>query len=254
VMGETAKHSYEDKFFDYIEIGARRSAQHIIGFLHRYLAVTSVLDVGCGRGVWVEEWRRRGVADVLGTDGGYVRTDRLVIPQEQFVAFDLSRVFRLDRRFDLVQSLEVAEHIPVSQADVFIDNLVAHSDVILFSAAVPGQGGEFHVNEQPYEYWRSKFANRSFAMFDFLRPNIMKNHAIEPWYRYNTFLFVHESALSRIPESVLQTQIGQSERVADLAPLSWLLRNLTFRYLPQPLVQRIARLKHAMVRAGLRPK
>jgi 2-polyprenyl-3-methyl-5-hydroxy-6-metoxy-1,4-benzoquinol methylase len=150
-MPETAKHSYDDKFFDYIEVGARRSAQHIVGFLRRHLPVSSVLDVGCGRGVWVDEWRRSGVTDAVGTDGAYIRTDRVVIPREQFVTSDLSRTFRLDRRFDLVQSLEVGEHIPASKAEVFIDNLAAHSDMILFSAAIPGQGGEFHVNEQPYD-------------------------------------------------------------------------------------------------------
>jgi hypothetical protein len=80
-----------------------------------------------------------------------VETARLAMPAKHFAAFDLSRPFRLGRRFDLVQSLEVAEHIPPAQTEIFVDNLAAHGDVILFSAAVPGQGGEFHVNEQPYD-------------------------------------------------------------------------------------------------------
>jgi hypothetical protein len=252
-MPENGAHTYEDKFFDYVEIRARRSAQHVIGLLCRHVALSSVLDVGCGRGVWVDEWRRGGVADAVGVDGAYVRTDRLLIPREQFVALELSRRFDLGRRFDLVQSLEVAEHISSSSAEIFVDNLVTHGDVILFSAAVPGQGGEFHVNEQPYEYWRSKFASREFAIFDFLRPHIVKIRAIEPWYRYNIFLFVHESAISRIPETIRCTQLRRTERIADLAPLPWRLRNLTFRYLPQLLVQRLARIKHAAVRAGSKP-
>jgi hypothetical protein len=89
-------------------------------------------------------------------------------------------------------------------------------------------------------------------MFDFIRPNIVDNRTIPPWYRYNTFLFAHQRAIDSIPETVRQTQIHQNEPVVDLAPLPWRLRNLIFRYLPQPLVQRIARAKHAAVRSGLR--
>jgi SAM-dependent methyltransferase len=252
-MPEATPHNYEDRFFDYIEAGARRSAQHIIAFLRLHLHVASVLDVGCGRGVWVDEWRRSGVEDAVGADGTYVSTDRLLIPKEQFVVLDLSQTFCLDRRFDLVQSLEVAEHIPVSQAEVFVDNLIAHSDVILFSAAVPGQGGEFHVNEQSYEYWREAFARRGFEVFDCVRPNIARIGAISPWYRYNTFLYARGSALDRIPEEFRRMQLRRDEPITDLAPLVWRLRNLTFRYLPQPLVQRIARFKHAVVRSGLLP-
>jgi hypothetical protein len=247
-MSEAARHNYEDRFFDYVGRGARRSARNVIPFIREHLYVSSVVDIGCGRGVWVDEWRRNGVDDALGVDGDYVSADRLVIPKERFAAFDLSEPISLGRRFDLVQSLEVAEHIPASRAEIFIDSLVAHSDVILFSAAVPGQGGEFHINEQPYEHWRQKFALRGFEIFDFLRPNIINIRAIEPWYRYNTFLYVHQKALDRIPPTVRRMQLRRDELIADVAPLSWRLRNLMFRYLPQPTVQRIARLKHAAVR------
>jgi len=247
-MSEAARHNYEERFFDYVGRGARRSAQNVIPFLRGHLHVSSVVDIGCGRGVWVDEWRRNGVEDVLGIDGDYVSADRLVIPKENFAALNLSEPIRLGRRFDLVQSLEVAEHICASRAEIFTDSLVAHSDVILFSAAGPGQGGEFHINEQPYQYWRDKFARRGFEVVDCIRPNIVDIRAIEPWYRYNMFLYVHEKALDRIPPMLRRMQLQRDELIADLAPLAWRLRNLTFRYLPQPIVQRIARLKHAVVR------
>jgi hypothetical protein len=247
-MPEAGGHDYDDRFFDYIERGARRSARHVIPFLREHLHVSSVVDIGCGRGVWVDEWRRSGVDDVLGVDGAYVSRDRLLIPEECFTVVDLSKPIHLGRRFDLVQSLEVAEHIPASKAEIFIDSLVTHGDVILFSAAVPGQGGEFHINEQPYEYWRCKFAFRNFEVIDCLRTNIINIRAIEPWYRYNTFIYVHETALERIPATFRRMQLRRDDRIADLAPLAWRLRNSTLRYLPQPIVQRIARLKHAMVR------
>ncbi len=249
-MPDAQTHVYDDKFFDYVEIGSRRSAEVVIPFLRRYLPVSSMLDVGCGRGVWVEEWHRSGVEDAFGVDGAYIDPDRLAVPATHLIALDLSLPFRLERRFDLVQSLEVAEHIPASKADTFIDNLVAHGDVIMFSAAVPGQGGEFHVNEQPYEYWRDKFAFRGFALFDFVRPNISTIREVEPWYRYNTFLFVRKNALERMPDLIRSHEVAEGRRIPNVAPLHWRLRNSVLSRLPQPLVQHIARFKHAAIRAG----
>ena len=80
----------------------------------------------------------------------------------------------------LVQSLEVAEHLPASAAEQFVDNLVAHSAVVLFSAATLGQGGEHHVNERPYSYWRDLFSDRGYLMFDLIRPFVIENDAVEP--------------------------------------------------------------------------
>ena len=122
-MPEASTHAYDDKYFDYIEIGSRRSAVPLIALMRRYLHVSSVLDVGCGRGVWVDEWRRAGVEDALGVDGSYVDPDRWAVPATHMVALDVSLPFRLERHFDLVQSLEVAEHISASRADTLIDNL-----------------------------------------------------------------------------------------------------------------------------------
>jgi hypothetical protein len=77
--------------------------------------------------------------------------------------------------------------------------------------------------------------------------------ADEPWYRYNTFLYVHEKALDRIPPTVRRMQLRRDELIADLAQLASRLRNPTFRYLPQPFVRPIARLEQATVRIGMPP-
>jgi SAM-dependent methyltransferase len=217
---EARAYAYDNDFFTYIEEGASRSAQAIVPLMRYLLSVGSVLDVGCGRGVWLREWREGGTADAVGVDGSYVDRSRLAIPAEQFVERDLSQPFRLERRFDLVQSLEVGEHIADQRADTFVANLVAHGNVILFSAAIPGQGGEFHVNEQPYEYWRDKFATHGFRTFDWLRPRIHNLTAIEPWYRYNMLLFARGAALEAATPDLLQTEIPHDQPIPIRAPLS----------------------------------
>lgn len=250
MKSELRNYTYNDDFFAYIESGANRSAQVIVPLMRDLLGVGSVLDVGCGRGVWLREWQDRGTVDVIGIDGNYVDKSRLAIPAERFVERELSQPFSLDRRFDLVQSLEVGEHIAQPRADTFVGNLVAHGDAILFSAAVPGQGGEFHVNEQPYAYWRDKFAARGFRTFDWLRPRILALSAVERWYRYNTLLFMRGAALDRATPELLQTEITHNKPIPDRAPLSWRIRNGVLARLPQRSVHQLALIKHRLVLMG----
>src|SRR5205823_6989515 len=98
----------------------------------------SVVDVGCGPGAWTAEFKRTGAA-VLGIDGYDVKADQLLISPQEFERRNLTEPLRLDRRFDLVNCLEVAEHLPAARAASLVENLCRLGDVVVFSAAVPGQ-------------------------------------------------------------------------------------------------------------------
>jgi 2-polyprenyl-3-methyl-5-hydroxy-6-metoxy-1,4-benzoquinol methylase len=133
--------------------------------------INSVLDVGCATGTSLAAWLEAGVPDIRGIDGSYVDPSQLDIEERLFTAGDLSLPISLNRTFDLVQSLEVAEHINPDAAATFVDTLVQHSNgLILFSAAPPGQGGESHINERPYDFWRRLFGHRGYEPFDYIRP------------------------------------------------------------------------------------
>jgi hypothetical protein len=60
----------------------------------------------------------------------------------------------------------VAEHLPESAADRFVELLTAVAPAAVVTAALPGSGGKDHVNEQPNTYWVAKFAARSFKLDD----------------------------------------------------------------------------------------
>jgi hypothetical protein len=112
-----------------------------------------------------------------------------------------------------VVSLEVAEHLPESSADTFIESLVAHGDVILFSAAVPGQGGQHHINEQWPEYWQQKFAKHGFYFHDTIRPLIWNNEKVNWWYRQNIFIINRirdnaAQALSKVHPELFKIRMG----------------------------------------------
>ena len=240
-------YEYRALFFDYMEQGARRSARAIIPHVTRALGCTSVLDVGCGPAAWLAEYQRAGVEDVIGVDGDYVNRDRLLVSRDRFRSLDVSQSFDLGRRFELVQSLEVAEHLSPQSSGTFVRNLVAHGDRILFSAAVPGQGGENHTNEQTPEFWRGLFAQHGFVPFDFIRPLVAGSGDVEPWYAYNTLLYVHRASIDALPEEVRTARVLEKDRIPAVAPLSYRIRCALLKPLPVWLVSWLAVLKHRLV-------
>lgn len=167
-----------------------RAAEQLLPVLFDVYQPHSILDVGCGLGNWIQVAKKLGVPDVVGVDGDYVDRSLLKINAGEFVEKNLTEPFDLKRKFDLVICLEVAEHLPDSSASGLIESLTAHADVILFSAAVPGQGGQNHINEQWPKYWQNLFRKQGYDMIDFFRPKIWDNQLIERWYRQNLFLVV----------------------------------------------------------------
>ncbi len=234
---------YDAVFFRYVNSTARAAAETIVPLLHEQLNCDSVLDVGCGQGAWLAVWRSRGVTDTCGLDGAYVDRSRLQFPASCFLAHDLRTGFDLGRRFSLVQCLEVAEHLPADCAETLLESLALHGEVILFSAAPPGQGGHGHVNERGYEYWRAGFSSRGYACLDFLRPRLLENRRIAPWYRYNPLLYVHHARLAGLTAALRSTLLPGGAGVPDVSPPLYRLRKRFLRHFPAGAMTAFARLK-----------
>ena len=239
--------TYDNEFFKYVNSGALNSAEEMLPLLINDIPVKSILDVGCGQGAWLSIWEKLGVTDITGLDGDYVDTKKLLINKENFISQDLSSHFDLNRRFDVVQCLEVAEHLPESSAQDFVKNLVRHGDLILFSAAPKGQGGDYHVNEQDYEYWRDLFVKNGYQAIDYLRPLILDNHKIEPWYRYNTFLYSSTDYMENLPKHIQDCVVKKSEVLRDVSPFIYKVRKKVIRLLPVDLMTRMAKIKEKII-------
>jgi SAM-dependent methyltransferase len=180
---------YDKIFYTELAQSARRSARHIVPIVLGCIKPMSVVDVGCGIGTWLSVFAENGIADYFGIDGDFVPKESLEISPERFVSFDLTRMYKSTRRFDLVVSLEVAEHLPRSCADPFVESLVRLGPVVLFSAAIPGQGGTHHLNEQWQDYWAGLFDQRNYIPIDLIRRTIWENEEVAWWYAQNTFVY-----------------------------------------------------------------
>jgi SAM-dependent methyltransferase len=189
---------YDEGFFAAKDTGARESARAIMPRLLELSSAQSVIDVGCGTGTWLSVARELGIDDVLGLDGDWVRPEALEIPADRFRAVDLAAAPVLDRRFDLALSLEVAEHLSPTAADRFVGLLVGTAPLVAFSAAIPGQGGHGHVNEQWPGFWAERFSAHGYEVVDCLREPLWEDERVEWWYRQNLLLFGAPDALDAV--------------------------------------------------------
>lgn len=193
--------AYSTRYYEGLKEDSAGSARVVVPLVLRLFPSATVVDVGCGSGTWTRAYADAG-CEVLGIDGDVVRADQLLIPGDRFDRRNLMEPLRIGRRFDLVNCLEVAEHLDASRADSFVDDLCALGDVVVFSAAIPGQGGTHHVNEQFQSYWQERFRRNGFRPLDCLRHQVWGDDRVAWWYVQNLFAFVREARLPDFPAAV----------------------------------------------------
>lgn len=208
--------------------GSYASASVIVPIVKDIFAPRSVCDVGCGVGTWLRAWKDNGVGEIRGLDGDYVDRSQLMIDEADFRCHDLRKPLPSDAKFDLAMSLEVAEHLPPERSESFIAELTALAPVVLFSAAIPLQGGTDHINEQWQSYWAGLFEKQGFSPLDVIRPAVWEDHAVERWYRQNTIVYCRSDMVAsyasrcagqKLPVSIVHpkqyVEIRQEYNVAE---------------------------------------
>lgn len=232
----------------------------VVEYLIASLEPKSVLDVGCGEGMWLYNFASRGVADVVGIDGVEVPRERLLFDPSKFRQMDLTQPFDLGRKFDLAVCLEVAEHLPAAAEAVLIESITRHADVILFSAACPDQPGQHHINCRWPAHWQQHFNRAGFSCDGELRLRFWDDETIEPWYRQNLFLAKRVSTRpiaeapipSLIHPQILATgmklqfleegaQLGIGSAAEGHLPIKW--------YLTTPLLGLLKKLRRFLARS-----
>ncbi|HEY5194063.1 MAG TPA: methyltransferase domain-containing protein [Solirubrobacteraceae bacterium] len=199
---------YTERFYTEQRSCSRASAEAILPAVIRAVQPSSVVDVGCGIGTWLSTVLAAGVTDVLGLDGGWVRSGSLDIPVEQFQAIDLRQPIGIDRRFDLALCMETGEHLPMERSAGLVSDLVRLAPVVLFSAATPGQGGTDHINEQWPDFWAELFAVHGYECIDAIRWQHWTDQRVEFWYAQNSFLYVDKKRAQLDLSAPVGTPLG----------------------------------------------
>ncbi len=206
--GELHRHHRSD------DVRRKHGARVALGKLFEHYAPQSVVDFGCGLGIWLEAALELGVTEVHGVEGTWLDKSLLSIDPGAVSHADLAKPVTLGRRFDLALSLEVAEHLPETSAEIYVATLTGHADVVMFSAAIPCQGGVGHVNEQWPSYWAEKFRHHGYVAVDFIRAQIWADTSVKWPLRQNLLVY---AARRLVEPGAALAELYHS--VKDLMPL-----------------------------------
>jgi SAM-dependent methyltransferase len=159
--------------------------------LHLY-SPKRVIDVGCGPGKLSQRFAEAGI-EVTAVDG--FASPAFTHANISFTRVDLNSrdaLMRLEQMgpFDLAVCLEVAEHLAPSVSSTLISVLTKLAPVVVFSAAVPEQGGHGHINLKSRELWHQEFVNNRFHCADRVRVLLRGEATVAAWYRLNIVDYV----------------------------------------------------------------
>ena len=138
---------YNAEFYTDMEISSVTSAKEIIPILINRYQPISVVDIGCGTGAFAREFIQNGVEDVVGYEGDWMRETGTLLQKDKYIYVDFTNEISATRIYDLCLCLEVAEHLDYSSARTLVSTLTSFSQRVVFSAAIPRQGGNHHIND-----------------------------------------------------------------------------------------------------------
>ncbi len=173
--------------------------QQIVPIILKYFKIKNIIDIWWW--IWaftklfLDNW-----IDAICVDWPRVNKNNLYIDEKYFVEKDLEQYNDFCKKYDLALSLEVAEHLSLAAAKNFVKTLCSCSDYIIFSAAIPHQWWQNHINEQPPEYRESLFKNEQYEIVDCFRVLIWDNKKI-PW-RYKNNIFLYHKKWTDIPNGL----------------------------------------------------
>lgn len=239
-----AKNLYSKDFFSYHKQLSLDSAKIIVKIFLNNININSVVDIGCGNGAWLRVFLDSGIKNILGYDLSDHDQNTYLI-NKSFIKTStniLDKDFKISNEFDLALCLEVAEHIPKRYSKKLVECLTSHSSIIMFSAAIPGQKGVGHINEQPPSFWRNLFIEKNFMEIDFIRPQIWKNYYIAWWYRQNVTVFVSNNLIQSSKDlRDLSKEYPKAKENENLVLISERILNSYYQSLPKRVIKFLKR-------------
>lgn len=187
---------YDEEYYAEGNEWKEPSCKKVAEILNEFFSFSSVFDIGCGVGLYLEQLHILG-KETLGCDSSEAAVG---MAPESITVYqaDATKPIKVNRRFDLVICFEVAEHIQGRYSLQLVRNCVHQGDIVCFTAAPKGQGGIGHINEQPYQFWINLFSRHGFRYEDTLSKKIrirMKDEQVVSWIAENLLVFKEKTSI-----------------------------------------------------------
>lgn len=148
---------YNRDFHKSIENDEYPQAVRVGEYISTFLKPSSFLDFGCSTGLYLREVQIK-MPDIhaVGFEFSKEAVDSALC--NYVLQADLTNPVEIERIPNtLGLCLEVLEHIEDKYWRQVLENMTRSCDKIIFSAAVPGQGGTGHINCRPKIDWIKRF-------------------------------------------------------------------------------------------------
>lgn len=194
----------------------------IIDEILKHFSPKKVIDLGCWLWLFVKVFQDKWI-DAVWVDGDWTKNEKVIIKEDSFIVKNLEEYCNFDKKYDLAVSLEVAEHLNEKSADIFVKTLVSCSDYIIFSAAIPWQWWQNHINEQSPTYWEEKFNKEWYKFYDVFRHVFWSDEDIFWWYKQNIFLVAKDwvkiptTLVERCPRFIVHPELYNEKNIDNIS-------------------------------------
>jgi hypothetical protein len=234
---------YSESFYSSVGSRASIAASIVMGSVKQWYSPSSIVDYGAGPGVWsIEAAKVFPNASVLALD-----YEAATIFSEEFESKRPKNLITLELNFeeeksipvvnlDMAICVEVLEHLSEEAANRVFNSICSTAGIVIFSAAVPGQGGTGHINEKPKNYWVSRFVENDFLVFDTFAQNL-QHPQVPDYYRNNCFLAINSKFLTSDRLNCLKLLTSLSQNILnDHRSRLLVLRHTLTRMIPSEIV------------------
>lgn len=244
--------AYSNSFYNKVASRANIASQISANVISGLINVKTLADIGCGSGIWARNFclKLKEIETIYALDlelpeRVYLDDTFMSRYQVHHVAQNLDSLPLLPfHEVDLTICLEVLEHLEFETGKKLITEFGAKTKYLLFSAAIPGQGGTHHINERPYEYWYSQLRENGFIPFDVIRPKL-KGQDVPSYYRYNIIFWINTSKVTDKEIEAIGVNTDESfvSNPIDIRPLPVKIKYKLVSLIPHHYITKLSKVK-----------
>ena len=93
---------YDNKFFKNTIKFEAESASQFVKVVLKYYQPKSIVDIGCGAGIYLKEFSEKGINNLLGLDGSPAAAEEFLLSRDKLIIFDLAQKYNFEENYDII--------------------------------------------------------------------------------------------------------------------------------------------------------